>query len=78
MKKVGEEGAEKLAAVYNKPNDDTAVRIEVYCKTANNDNTNIWGAILCTKCCCELYISSLNSMKSCEVDTLIIFCCCYC
>lgn len=37
MKKVGEAGAEKLNAVYSKPNDDTTVRIEVYCKTANND-----------------------------------------
>jgi protein required for attachment to host cells len=37
MAKVGEEGAEKLNAVYSKPNDDTMVRIEVYCTTANND-----------------------------------------
>lgn len=35
--RLGEEGAEKLTAVYNKPNDNTAVRAEVYCKTANND-----------------------------------------
>ena len=37
VKKIGEEGAEKLMAVYNKPNDDATVRLEIYCKTANND-----------------------------------------
>jgi len=37
VQKVGEEGAEKLTAVYNKPNDDAPVRLEIYCKTANND-----------------------------------------
>ena len=37
MSKIGEAGAEKMTAVYSKPNDDTPVRIVIYCTTANND-----------------------------------------